>query len=123
MNPVDLHHRSANIIWEIALGQLDGARQRELYALAAGLEELAAYDIHTTADHAEPSRSVLHRSAACLHLRAGQPLQARAIAVRGLQSSSIPKAIADELRGVIGEADRIIAAETPTHPENPEVKK
>lgn len=61
----------------------------------------------------EPCRSVLYRSAACLAIRADDPIRARKLAHEDLCSST-PSMVRAELYAVIEAADKAILGEDRT---------
>ncbi len=62
----------------------------------------------------EPSRGILHKSAAWLALEAGEARAAEAIAARGLAGLEVPADVAEELRAVLEDAQlRIHKPELP----------
>ena len=88
----------------------DLARAAALAREACGLEAQAASLVPEGAD-SEPTRSILHRSAAWLALDANLPEEAIRLAERGLAGSP-PAAIAVELKEVLAAARA--SAGTPT---------
>lgn len=75
---------------------------------AAAMEQEAAE--RATCEE-EPTRSVLHRSAATLHIDAGMPLVALEVAARGLRGTKVPEEIAAELIGVAERALEMVKKE------------
>lgn len=71
-----------------------------LYAEAFEAESCAAEETDV-----EPSRSILHRSAAWLGIEAGLYREAERIARRGLSFEGVPDELAEDLRTVIVAAE------------------
>jgi hypothetical protein len=102
MNPIDcLHHEAMELVDQALLarqrGELESAAQLTQAALA---KEQAAADLIAPCLDLEPTRSVLHRSAAalaiaCSEFRASEKLIGRALA------GNPPADIADELRDLL----------------------
>lgn len=81
---------------------------RRTYSLALDAERQAA--LRTSA---EPSRSILLRSAAWLALEAEAPREAERLAALGLAAEAVPAALAHQLREVMEEARSRLAVELP----------
>jgi hypothetical protein len=100
-----IHQEAMGLAEEAYLAQRRGDHfsARELYRKAFTLEARAA-DILSGCLDLEPTRSILHRSAATLAVRCGELLAAERLAIRGL-SGKLPEEIADELREVLAEIE------------------
>lgn len=104
MNDLRSQHREAMHHAERArIARLEGkeAEMAELMRRALELEREAAYGLLQELQ-AEPTRSVLFRSAATLALECGETEEARRLAFQGLAGSP-PKEIADELHDIVEE--------------------
>lgn len=104
MNDLRSQHREAMHHAERArIARLEGkeAEMGELMRRALELEREAAYGL-LQEFQAEPTRSVLFRSAAALALECGETEEARRLAFQGLAGSP-PKEIADELHDIVEE--------------------
>ena len=92
-----------NIVSKSDLDRLRRVGQREdaerLFERAFALERQAALATDT-----EPSRGILHRSAAWLALEAGIARDAEILAARGLSGASVPDDVAADLRAVLEDA-------------------
>lgn len=76
------------------------------YPSSARVNETVAADVSAPYLDFEPTRSVLHRSAASLALECGDREAARRLAERGLTGKP-PEEIAEELRDVIRRVDAL----------------
>ncbi len=85
----------------------DAEKSQELRASAFRLEEQAAQSVAENFK-LEPTRSVLHRSAAWLAIGCGKHREAVQLANRGLAGQP-PAGIADELREALREAEARLA--------------
>lgn len=102
MNDIDrLHQESMDLVDQAALARRRGAPEAEAQFVKAAFEkEQAAADLTVPHLDLEPSRSVLHRSAAslaveCSEFRAAEKLIGRALA------GNPPAEIAEELRDLL----------------------
>ncbi len=104
MDLLDLHRAAMGLVDQaLAAGRAgDRGRERELYVEALRLEQTAAGEVAGRPD-LEPTRAVLHRSAASLALRCGEWRLAERLACAGLAESP-PEEVAQELREVIDQA-------------------
>jgi hypothetical protein len=102
MNDVRIIHREA-MQWasKALLAKRDQDREEalRLFQKAFDLEKQAA-DLLVDVDSLEPTRSVLHRSAASLALECGNLEAVERLAIRGLAGSP-PGEIAEELRNIL----------------------
>lgn len=97
----DLHDRAMQLAGQAFHAKLhdDLSNARDLFRQAYALEAEAATATPTTE---EPTRSVLHRSAAALALDAGLLTEAEQMAQAGLAGQP-PDDIAEELRGLLAQ--------------------
>jgi hypothetical protein len=101
----DLHHEAMRLVDEAELARRNGNAQvarerlREAFDHERQAADLVAGDLFQ-----EPTRSVLHRSAASLALECGELREAERLIAEAL-SGNPPDEIADELRGLLGQLD------------------
>ena len=99
MNQVQkLHQNAMNLAEQAEVAKLRGAIPEQVQALLrqALVQEVEAADLVVAALDAEPTRSVLHRSAASLAIDCGEFQVAERLITRAL-SGSPPAEIAEEL--------------------------
>jgi hypothetical protein len=112
MNNIQDFHRQARGLAEMAFtAKLRGDSQRasELFRQAFEYEHQAA-ELVANAIDAEPTRSVLHRSAASLTIDCGEYCEAERLIAIAL-SGNLPDEIADELRELLGQVDADLTEE------------
>ena len=94
-------HRDAMILAEQALAEVDTRIAQRLFRAAFDNERQAAEELAGTLE-AEPTRSVLYRSAASLAADCGEYSEAERLAGEGLAGRP-PAEIADELRELLSQ--------------------
>ena len=101
MTPADLHDQAMDLSHraDCARDAGDHDDARALYAAALDLERRAAESVVS-----EPSRGILHRSAAWLALEVGEPGEAARLALAGLAAQGVPERVRRELRDVLAAA-------------------
>lgn len=99
----DWHTQAMDYVEQAQVAQMLGDAEAELSLLNKAL--FYEWSASQEAGPEEPTRSVLHRSAATLAIRCQNWMLARKIAVRGLTGNP-PDEIADELREVLEQADK-----------------
>jgi hypothetical protein len=97
----DLHHRAMELCDAALLAEASGEvdRSRELFREALAFESEAAGRLAPRVDH-EPTRSVIHRSAVSMALRAGE-LDAAGRLIAVALSGDPPVEIAEELKDLL----------------------
>ena len=94
-------HRDAMVLAEQAVAEADARIAQRLFRAAFDNERRAAEEL-AEALEAEPTRSVLYRSAASLAADCGEYSEAERLAGEGLAGRP-PAEIADELRGLLSQ--------------------
>ena len=103
-----LHRKAMEYVDEAYLFQLEGARDKYLHFTRLALEkEAAAADLMVDED-VEPTRSVLHRSAATLAWRCQEYDYAKRLIFRGLDGNP-PGEIAWELKDLLSKVKEALA--------------
>ena len=98
-----LHQEAMELIDRAVLAKQNGDLQSMLqFAKAALIKERSAADLVAEQFEMEPTRSVLHRSAATIAIECGELREAERLIGRALAGHP-PKDIADELRDLLME--------------------
>ena len=119
----NLHHQAMNLAESAFLqekkGNADAANRLCQLAFEA---ELKAANLAAQKDVAEPTRSVLHRSAATLAIRCGKPEEAKRLIEVGLKGN-VPTEIAYELRELLTQLHQRIVPGRTSPPHNKSMTK
>ena len=100
-----LHHEAMEFADESFVARLEKDRERYLHFTRLAFEkEAAAADLMVDEEDIEPTRSVLHRSAATLAWRCGMYDEARQLIDRGLAGDAPPE-IRAELKDLLREVE------------------
>ena len=98
------HNQAMDLVETAILERTRGHDEKaiQLYAEALELELAAIRDLDERGDHAEPTWSVLHRSAGWMAFNSNQFRQAEKLASKALAGNPHPE-IAEELRDLLEE--------------------
>lgn len=99
-----LHHEAMEFADESFVARLEKDRERYLHYTRLALEKEAAAADLMVDEYVEPTRSVLHRSAATLAWRCGMYSEARRLIDRGLAGDAPPE-IEAELKDLLREVE------------------
>lgn len=98
------HNQAMDLVETAILERTRGHEEKaiQLYAEALDLELAAIRELDERSDHAEPTWSVLHRSAGWMAFNSNQFRRAEKLASRALAGDPHPE-IAEELRDLLAE--------------------